>query len=102
MRSSNDPRRQVGITPLKARRLARGQTIREVAEATGINKNAIAAWEIGLRRPDAASKRRLAKHFGIGLRDLDRYWDVAPALDARAVKMLAREIARELRAARTP
>ncbi len=85
---------------MKARRLARGQTIREVAEATGIPKDTIAAWEIGLQRPGPERKRRLAEHFGIAVRDLDRYYDVAPALDARVVRVLAREIARELRAAR--
>ena len=58
------PRRKVGITPLKARRLARGQTIREVAEATGIPKDTLAAWEIGLQRPGPANKRRLAEYFG--------------------------------------
>ncbi len=93
MRSSNDPRRQVGITPLKARRLARGQTIREVAEATGINKNAIAAWEIGIRCPDAASKRRLAAHFSITVRDLSRPADLAPMLDERVLNRIADSVA---------
>ena len=86
-------RRKVGITPLKARRLARGQTIREVAEATGIHKDLLARWEIGLGRPGRAAARTLASHFGIGVADLHRPVDVALAVDPATVDRIADRVA---------
>ncbi len=100
MHDTTVPRRQVGITPLKARRLARGMTIRELAQVTGIPKDTIAGYEVGLKSPPPDRKRVLAEAFGIAVRDLCRPIDVALALDRDVVKRIAREVARELRSSR--
>ena len=57
------PRRKVGITPLKSRRLSRGQTIREVSEATSLPRQSIVEWELANRRPPPQAQRKLARHF---------------------------------------
>ena len=96
MSKSPASRRRVGITPLKARRLARGQTIREVAEATGINKDLIARWEIGLGRPRSADERKLADHFAIRVADLNRPVDVALSIDSTTVDRIAERVAERI------
>ena len=72
-------------------------TIRELAEVTGIPKDTIAGYEVGLKSPPSDRKRILAGAFGFSVRDLDRYYDVAPAIDGDTVHLIARELARELR-----
>ena len=70
--------RRVGLPPLKCRRLARGQTQRDVARATGLTVDALKHWEIGRVRPPPAAERKLAAHFGVTIRELRMYPDLAP------------------------
>ena len=88
------PRRKVGITPLKSRRLSRGQTAREVAEATGLSKQWIVLWELGEKEIPPTAERTLARHYGVRVRDLRRFPDVTqPKLD---LDKLAENVARRV------
>ncbi len=76
MRKVETPRRKVGISPLKSRRMSRGQTIREVSEATGLSKQWIVVWELGEKEIPPSAERTLAKHFGITVKELRCFPDV--------------------------
>ncbi len=50
---------------LKAIRMAKGLTQHEVAEATGIARSTIAAYEAGARKPHGENVKALAEFYGV-------------------------------------
>ena len=71
MSSKREPYR-TGITPLRARRLVRGEVIRQVAEATGLSRDNITRWEVGAHQPNAEQTAALAAHYGCTPEELHR------------------------------
>lgn len=55
---------------MKMARLACGMDLRDVAHVTGFSKSAISSWEQKTRTPQLASLRRLARVYGVRVKDL--------------------------------
>lgn len=64
VKRSNDERKYVS-TNLKNFRKGKYRTVKEMAEAVGINYQQVAAWERGSITPDLDNIKRIAKHLGV-------------------------------------
>ncbi len=63
VKRSNDERKYVSAN-LKKFRSGKYRTVKEMADAIGINYQQVAAWERGAITPDLDNIKRMAKHLG--------------------------------------
>lgn len=59
-------------------RLASGETVAQVAEATGLNRKSVTAFERGESTPHGPTVKALADHYGVPVRDLFEEREVTP------------------------
>jgi len=69
--------RQQRTQTIKARREARGDTMRQVATSINVTERTYQRWESEEVRPDGANLLKLADYFGVHPRDLFPEADLA-------------------------
>ena len=96
--------RPPSLSPLKARRVMRGETLEAVAAVTGISVSKLKHLEQGGLRLQAPDRVKLARHFGCKTGELSRpikilsvSEEISPFLDELAA-LIARKVRMELRA----
>lgn len=57
-------------SPMKLARLARGLYLKDAAASLGVSHQAVSLWEQEKRTPDPLTTKRLAKLYGVPVRNL--------------------------------